>query len=383
MQTALASLTTISRKLLAGLYPVKSRKTLLLLSIITSFFLLFNSSQVNAQNTGDFRSNGGGNWEDAATWEIFNGLVAGWVTSTYAPSSADGVITIINGDQVNINSSVSIDQVVIENGATLIAFAGTVTVNNGTGTDVYNNGTFSFNTGVPNLSVSFGANIDGPASPSSYVNFDGATLTNNGTIYSLTMVNGSIAGAGSIGTLLIFHTAPGDINILSGTQTITGLLNFNYGNISTGPNKIIVAASASVQNNSATDWYVKGSLQMNFPNGNNTKTFRIGDASGYRPVSLALFNVSQANVSGMGGVRASTSSGEFPQIATSTIDSNKSVNRWWLFTNDSLAFTNSIATLSWDPSEVDPGANSANFGAGRWIGSWSYPAVSNAHCNLN
>ena len=60
---------------------------------------------------------------------------------------------------------------------------------------------------------------------------------------------------------------------ITGTQTITSLLNFNNGNITTtnALAKLIVASSASVQNNSGTEWYVNGNLQMNYGSGTGTK----------------------------------------------------------------------------------------------------------------
>ena len=254
-------------------------------------------------------------------------------------------------------------------------FNGTITINNGPGTDVYNSGSFSINSANSNLTVTTGATIDGPVLPSNYVSFGGATLTNNGTIFNLLIFRGTIAGTGSIGSIITFNTNPVDNGelTLTGNQIITTLLNFNYGNIVTGPNKLIVASTASVQNNSGTQWYVNGNLQMNFPAGNNTKNYRIGDATGYRPVSLTL-----SDVSGTGGVIASTTNGDHPNIGSSQILAAKSVNRFWTFTNTGLTFSNASPVLNWDISEVDPGVDSSNLKAGKFnTPNWSYPSVSN------
>ena len=119
-------------------------------------------------------------------------------------------------------------------------------------------------------------------------------------------------------------------------------------------------------------WYVNGNLQMNFPVGNSTKDYRIGDASGYRPVSITL-----NNVTGTGGVIASTTSGDHPNISNTGIIAGKSVNRWWSFNNTGLNFSNASATMNWDPSEVDAGAITPNFKVGKFSTSWSYPTVLN------
>ena len=162
--------------------------------------------------------------------------------------------------------------------------------------------------------------------------------------------------------------------ILGGDQTITGTLTFQSRNILTGPNKLIIAETGSVQNipgDGTTQWYVNGNLQMNFPSGNNTKSYRIGDASGYRPVDLSLFNTS-----GSGGITVSTTSGDHPNIGTSTITQTKSVNRFWTFTNNGLTFTDAWPTFNWDPSEVDAVANTANFKVGKYDApNWTYPTV--------
>ncbi|MBL7722733.1 MAG: hypothetical protein JNK27_01220, partial [Chitinophagaceae bacterium] len=334
--------------------------------------------RANAQTAGDFRTDGsgGGNWTDVSIWERYNGTVAGWVPSTYAPTSSDGVITITDGDQVNITSNITIDQVVIETNATLIAFSGTVTINNGTGTDVYNDGAFSFNTGSPNLIVNSGAVINGPASPSSYVSFSGDTLRNNGTIYSLLMSSQKLAGTGTIGTLITFRPTSGDILLWDGNQTITTLLNFNYGNISTGNNRLIIAETATVQNNSASDLFVKGQLQMNFPLGVSTKTFRLGDQlDNFTPITITL-NKTFGFLNS--GVRVGISTSVHPNINSSGIDTSQNVNRFWVVSADSMTFNNATITLSWPASALDPGTDPAQLRAGRWGGSgWSYPATTN------
>jgi len=366
------------KQLLSGIYPLKSRKNFLLLPVLLAG-ILFANIRANAQNPGDFRTalDGGiGNWEDASTWERFAvGPTAGWVPATYAPTSADGEILIQNSDQVNVNASRTVDQVVISSSGILIVFGGTLTINNGTGNDVdvVSGGQFSFNGGSPNLTVNPGAVIAGPTNtPGQYVSFGGNQLTNWGTIYSVLISNGNIYGRGSIGTLITFKTSGAFTNLFNGDQTITDFLNFNYGGISTGPNRLIIAETATVQNNSLTEWFVQGTLEMLYPMGTSTKTFRIGDFAGnYTPLTATLTKT--FGFPGQGLSASIVSSSTFPHMNTSGIDSTKDVNRWWVVSADSMSFNNATITLNWPAAAVDPGVTTANLRVGRWGGSWSYP----------
>ncbi len=335
--------------------------------------------QVNAQvgipSAGDYRSIITGalvNWGDASTWERYDG--ASWVTATVAPDFNDGVITVRSPTYIRLYSDLTIDQTIVENGATIQpSQAGTtLTINNGPGTDLELNGanaTVWANNHL--LNVTSGALIDGPLSSMAY---RGLTIINNGTINAQLnprpdVASTTISGTGTIATLKISNNGG---FFLAGEQTITDFLNFEFGNVITGPNKLILATTGVIQNLSLTDWFVNGNLQMNFPVGNNTKDYRIGDANGYRPVSITL-----NNVTGSGGVIASTTTGDHPNISNTGIIAGKSVNRWWSFNNTGLNFSSASATMNWDPSEVDAGAIPANFKVGKFSTSWSYPTVLN------
>jgi hypothetical protein len=91
----------------------------------TLLFLLyafFFSTAMQAQSTGDYRSNvtTTGVWSDASSWERFDG--ATWVAATTAPTSTDGIITIQNGDSIQLTSATNIDQVRVESGGILSVF---------------------------------------------------------------------------------------------------------------------------------------------------------------------------------------------------------------------------------------------------------------------
>jgi hypothetical protein len=91
----------------------------------TLLFLLhafFFSTALQAQSTGDYRSNvtTTGVWSDASSWERFDG--ATWVAATTAPTSTDGIITIQNGDSIQLTSATTINQVRVASGGILSIF---------------------------------------------------------------------------------------------------------------------------------------------------------------------------------------------------------------------------------------------------------------------
>src|SRR5580765_1479359 len=96
----------------------------MLLNIITmKKSLLFLSTVLccafaNGQAVGDFRSNGTGTWDNVATWQRFDGV--SWVAALSAPSSSDGVISIVTGSTVTGNTIITADQVIVNNGGKLI-----------------------------------------------------------------------------------------------------------------------------------------------------------------------------------------------------------------------------------------------------------------------
>ena len=87
------------------------RKSFLL--VLVAAFLFSNAyTQVN----GDYRTAASGSWNNAGTWQRYDG--ASWVAAVIAPSSTDGVITILNTHTVTANTAITADQVVVDNGGT-------------------------------------------------------------------------------------------------------------------------------------------------------------------------------------------------------------------------------------------------------------------------
>ncbi len=101
----------------------------------------FDSGTDEYQPTGEFRSSQTGDWNDVSTWAQYDGTT--WIhPAPHVPSSEDGPVTILKGHAVTVSSDVSMDQLTLEEGASLIISKGvTFQVKDGIGTDLMVNGT--------------------------------------------------------------------------------------------------------------------------------------------------------------------------------------------------------------------------------------------------
>jgi len=101
-----------------------------------------------------FRSKSTGDWSSIDTWQS-SGDGNTWEDATIRPTNNDYTITIRNSHTVTVNESVTIDEVIIENGGILSYTTGTLTVANGTGDDIQiNNGgvlVLSFSSTIPSF----------------------------------------------------------------------------------------------------------------------------------------------------------------------------------------------------------------------------------------
>lgn len=220
------------------------------LFIILFFSVISSFSQAN----GDYRSVATGNWGALATWQQFNGTT--WVTPTTAPTSASGVITIQSPNVVTVAANVSTDQTTINTGGQVNVSSGfTLTIANGTGTDL---------------------TVDGIISNAGTITTTGATMAvNTGGIYkhNFTTTAGTIPTAtwnsGSkceiIGyTSLASGSTPGGLG-----QTFS---NFTW-NCSAQANRLIAWATSMVVNGTYTVQNTNASY-IYFTNGGNI-TFSI------------------------------------------------------------------------------------------------------------
>ena len=172
-----------------------------LIAAITIFFFHLNNPIVFGFASGDYRSTATGNWNSNSTWEKFNGTI--WVTAASAPISTAGVINISKGDTVTITSSITIDQVIVDAGGTLIIASGVIlTLNNSIGADLLINGTL---------------NIKGTLNQkrlSDMIIYGTVTLMSGATFTALPPCNDTIYSGG------LFRRDGGAMTITSGIWTV-------------------------------------------------------------------------------------------------------------------------------------------------------------------
>ncbi len=214
--------------------------------------------------------------------------------------------------------------------------------------------TNTFSTGT------FTHDIKGDFSNSGTFTATGSTITLTGT------ADQSIGGS----TATTFNHLT--VNKASGMVTastafnVSGTLTLTSGNISAGANTVVITSTGSV---SRTSGHVVGKLQKNVATGSNvSRTFEIGSTTNYLPVDVVF-----ATVSTSGDLTAGTTAGDHANIATSDVNPAKSVNRYWtLNVTGGLVFTDYNATFNFLSSDVDVGANTANFVVRRFSGgTWS------------
>jgi hypothetical protein len=195
----------------------------MMIVLIVLFYQSTQTTPAKAAVTDEYRSKASGNWGSTTTWERFNGTT--WVNAVSTPTSANNIITIRNGHTVTVAASVTADQLVIETGGRVnISATRTLTIANGTGTDISNSGILA-NSGTFTLSPSATAahNAGGE-----YIH-----AINGGTIHTATWDAASICQISGVTT-----TIP-----LGLTQNF-GDLNWNCGGLSTS---LGINSSLSIQ----------------------------------------------------------------------------------------------------------------------------------------
>ena len=269
------------------------------------FYLLTNPAR-GSQLTGaesavtdDYRSNGSGNWGISDNWQTYTG--SSWVTAVSPPSSSSGVITIRNGDTINVAEALTSDQVVIEAGAQVSVNSGiTWTIADGTdavdcivdGT-LYNEGTVA-TTGVLafNSGSEYRHDMDGGTIPTatwnaastciitgitgtspsgfnqSFGNFtwNCSSQTTTAAMNSNSTVQGDfiLSGTGSGKLSITDSNNPYTLTISGNFFQNAGIFDLNSGSTSSAVASMIVAGNFSFTGGSITESSSgRGSLSFN------------------------------------------------------------------------------------------------------------------------
>jgi hypothetical protein len=103
-------------------------------NFFTCTLLLF-SLICNGQSTGDYRSNATlMNWDTSTDWQTWDATSSSWITANSSPDANHAQITIQQGHTVVINTSHSLDQLVVN--GTLKNTSGALTIHDGPGDDL-------------------------------------------------------------------------------------------------------------------------------------------------------------------------------------------------------------------------------------------------------
>ncbi len=156
-------------------------------------------------------------------------------------------------------------------------------------------------------------------------------------------------------------TVNGVLNFVSGklvannganlTTTVNSVSTYSAVPQSTGTKTVTIGTSGSITGaGSATGWVIGNLKKLTSSGASPSFSYAIGDANYYTPLALTFVGNTSAN----GGLTARTSAGDHPQLSSSDLSPNISVNRTWTLTNASLAgFTNYNATFSYSTQDND------------------------------
>lgn len=325
-------------------------------------------------------------------------LIYDAVTSSSATTKTFGKVSVINGATLTFTDTPIMKQLLVDATSTLVtptvASGAFITILSGGAVEV--NGTIR----VPKLSGFVSSNVAVPADsfgalqfmgadalilgPNSTVEFNRSSvgalnITPRSDYKNMTLLGTSpkiFTGSTTIaGTLTVNQTAPATAVTLNGDVVVNGNLNFVSGKITSANNTLIIGASANITGASSTTGWVVGSLRKLTSSGSNPSfNYAVGDSNNYLPVNVTFSSPTTT----AGDLTVKINEGEHPQVATSSIETNKNVNKYWTLTNANLTgFGTCTATFNYASADIDSGAIPANFIARRFDGAnWASTTLS-------
>jgi hypothetical protein len=312
---------------------------------------------------------GGTVYLDGGTITVSNGLRLGQVALTSKVFLSAGTL---NADYVNVGNGVAALGVFTHSGGSANV-TGNLTIypscydtctNSPTiniGGNLNNNGTFK----AAGSAITISGNWTNNAS------FISGTSTVTFNVSNAQNINGSQAT--SFNNLVINKSAYHVTLSGSTNTTVSGILTLTSGNIITGTNILIVSNSApgAISGGSAGS-YVNGNLRRNIATGTNTYQLPFGTTSAYVPVTLVFTTA----VATSGYLDCSTTDADHPNIASSTFNPNKTVNRTWVLSPvTGLSIGAYTATFNWITGDQDAGFDYTVSYLGKYNTGWNYPTV--------
>ncbi|MBL0104229.1 MAG: hypothetical protein IPP51_11040 [Bacteroidetes bacterium] len=172
-------------------------------------------------------------------------------------------------------------------------------------------------------------------------------LTNNGSIECpTTFFPGSLIPIHGTGTI---RDLTADAIIFGGDLRITEQLSLTNV-LHTGGNKVILENGAVILNASPSQ-FIDGNVSQYIPVGQGTFAFPIGTGT-YSPVSVYFSGVQTP-----GYLTVHSTNADHPEILSSNINPDKSINKYWTIENNGIDFTTgpnyASVNFSWDPADRD------------------------------
>lgn len=247
-----------------------------------------------------FRTKQSGAWNTASTWEYTRDGGISWENATYAPTHADGSISIRSGHEVEVTTALTIDETTVQVGG-ILTLSANLTLNNAADNDLTVLGTikvlnhivgglgdFSLGTDA-NLSTS---HIDGIATSGSTGSFQNSGLRSFSTsanyLYNAAVLQATGSGLpASIKSLSIDNAA--GVNLTSAC-TISNALLFTNGKLNTSSCNASTSGSSVLTMGDGAS--VSGASHLNYVNGilrklgNDAFVFPIGNSSVYAPLEI-------------------------------------------------------------------------------------------------
>ncbi|MCX6209769.1 MAG: hypothetical protein NTZ59_09825 [Bacteroidetes bacterium] len=249
----------------------------------------------------------------------FNGSAMQTITnngSWTVGSSLRQNFTVSNGFGLSVGGSTGISTSGLTGSSFTVNSGNTLGLNGGSLT-VPNSGTLNINGSLTRTAGNILAN-----SSTCIVNITGASNIPANTFRGDTCAILTLNNASGI-------TCGGSINIITALNLTNGVINM-------GNNLMIIGAGKTV---TRTNGWINGNLRKNVSSGSNVaRTFEIGDAFNYLPVSMTFASVTTA---GDMTAKISAPASSQPNYATATVSNSNYINRYWSLSSvNTLAFTN-------------------------------------------
>jgi uncharacterized cupredoxin-like copper-binding protein len=160
-------------------------------------------------------------------------------------------------------------------------------------------------------------------------------------------------------------------------STSNGVLTLTSGSLITGSHAMILNSGGTVSGASASSFVVGNLRKQIDANGTLVRTFEVGTGTSYAPVDVTISAVGGSKTDGSKFLTVSSTAGEHSNVATSTLDPCKDVNRYWTLTKGGTwTFASYDVAFHFVTADVDIGANTSNFHVERFSNNaWTLPTT--------